>query len=812
MKLLNIFSKIIEYGFYAIFFLVPLALAPDTSELFEFNKMWITYILSLIILAAWISKMLIKREFKVQRTPLDIPIILFLLSQVISTVFSLDRYISLWGYYSRFNGGLFSIIAYIFLYYAFVSNFQENAKIIVKRLILVALSSGVIVALWGLPSHFGYDPTCLVFRGSLDVSCWTADFQPKIRIFSTLGQPGWLSAYLSVLLPITLAFFIKSTFSKAVHAQKPRFSRKSAAFAVSCFLLFLLFYVDIAYARTKSGFLATWFSIAFFAVSYAFLQLRNRNERIKNLSLDFKLLIVALISLVTVTFFIGTSFAGIDSKFSFDGLKNSLVKSKTVVQKAVKPIATPPPAPLASRELGGTDSGKIRLLVWQGAINAWLHNPIFGTGVETFAFAYYKYRPEAHNLTSEWRYLYNKAHNEYLNYLATTGAFGLLTYLSMIGLFLFLSLKYLWKNKSSTFFSRSIDSREKKYNEANSHDKPRGFEKVLDKSEDTNNRKVLVLALISGYISILISNFGGFSVVIINLFMFLIPALVFILADLINYDKKLSFSFASKKAENKKSQVEKYAVTKPVWLFITIVVIINGYLIFTLVNFWNADKNYALGSNYDRVSQYQTAYPFLQKAVKQRPDEPVFKDELAINDAVLAISVLGQKTTDQAQQKQATELAQKLAAEAVALSDKLVSQYPNNLVFWKTRVRIFYKLAQADERYLASALTAIKKTAELAPTDADISYNLGVLHGQNGDAKNAVLTLQNTIKLKSDFADAYYALGIFYNQLAINSKGEVVNEQYRQKAIDTMKFMLKNVAPGDSRPIDALKAWSGGKL
>lgn len=773
MKLLNICNKIIEYGFYAIFFFVPLALADKTSELFEFNKLWITFILSLVILTAWISKMLIKRQFKIQRTPLDIPIILFLLSQVISTVFSLDRHVSLWGYYSRFNGGLLSIITYIFLYYAFVSNFQEDAKTIIKRLIFVALSSAIVVSLWGLPSHFGYDPTCFLFRGSLDVACWTSDFQPMIRIFSTLGQPDWLSAYLSILFPITIAFFIKSTFFKGANNKKPQFSKKLAVFAVFSFLMFLLFYVDIAYTRAKSGFLATWFSIAFFAASYAFLELRNRNNKIKNLSLDFKLLLLTLVSIVTVTFFIGTSFVRIDSNFSFDGLKSRFIKSPAVTKTVAKPVAATPKPALVSGELGGTDSGTIRLLVWEGAIKAWIHNPIFGTGVETFAFAYYKYRPEAHNLTSEWRYLYNKAHNEYLNYLTTSGAFGLLTYLSMIGLFLFLSLKYLWKNKGG----------------------------------DTNNRKVLVLALVSGYISILISNFFGFSVVIVNLFMFLIPALVFILANLINYDKNLSFSFASKKVENKKLQVKEYAVTKPIWVIIAIVAVINGYLIFTLINFWNADKDYALGYNYDRVNQYQTAYPLLHKAVTERPDEPVFKDELAINDAVLAISILEQKLTDQAQQKQATELAQKLAQEAVATSDKITSENPNNVVFWKTRVRIFYTLAQADERYLASALTAIKKTAELAPTDADISYNLGILYGQNGDAKNAVATLKNTIKLKQDFSNAYYALGIFYNQLAVDNKGQVVNQEYRQKAIDTMHFMLKNVAPGDSRPIDALKSW-----
>ncbi|MCL6096305.1 MAG: O-antigen ligase family protein [Patescibacteria group bacterium] len=772
MKIINLCNRIIEYSFYAIFFLVPLALAPDTSELFEFNKLWVTFILALVILTAWISKMLIQRQFKIQRTPLDIIILLFLLSQVISTIFSLDRHVSLWGYYSRFNGGLLSIITYIFLYYAFVSNFRENAKTIVKRLIFVALSSGAIVALWGLPSHFGYDPTCLLFRGTFDVSCWTSDFQPKVRIFSTMGQPDWLSAYLSVLLPITIALFIKSTFFRVLGNKKLELSKKSAGFAILYFLMFLLFYVDIAFTKAKSGFLATWFSIAFFAASYAFLELRNRKIKLKNLSLDFKLLLLTLVSIAAVTFFIGTSFARIDSKFSFDALRTRFLTKPAATKTVAKPVATPQPAPIALGELGGTDSGKIRLLVWRGAINAWLQNPIFGTGVETFAFAYYQYRPAEHNLTSEWRYLYNKAHNEYLNYLTTTGAFGLLTYLSMIGFFLFLSLKFLWQNKS----------------------------------EDANNRKVLVLALSSGYISILISNFFGFSVVIINLFLFLIPGLVFILANLINYDKNLSFSFASKKITENKPQ-EEYNVTTPIWMLIAAVAVINGFFIFTLINFWNADKSYARGYNFDRVNQYQTAYPLLHKAVAERADEPTFKDELSINDAVLAISILQQKTTDKNQQKQAVALAQKLAEEAVATSDKLTSQYPNNVVFWKTRVRIFYTLAQADQRYLPMALTAIKKTAQLAPTDADISYNLGVLYGQNDDPKNAVATLEKTVKLKPDFANAYYALGIFYHQLAINDKGQVVNQEYHQKAIDTMNFMLKNLSPGDSRPIDALKAW-----
>ena len=777
MKIINICNKVIEYSFYAIFFLVPLVLAPDTSELFEFNKMWLTYILSLVILAAWASKMVIRRQFKIQRTPLDIPILLFLTSQIISTIFTLDRHISLWGYYSRFNGGLFSIITYIFLYYAFVSNFRGNAKSIVKRLIAVILSSGVIVALWGLPSHFGYDPTCLVFRGTFDVSCWTSDFQPKVRIFSTLGQPDWLAAYLATLLPIVAALFIRSKLFKEAKAGI-KLSAKDAAFAVLYFLIFVLFYLDLLYSNAKSGLLGIWTGAVFFAAFYLFLKFKDKGEKVNKFTLDLKFLVLAAVSVLVMTFIVATPFTFLRNYFTFQGLKGniSLLVSKPKVVPTPKPnVNTGATVPVATAgELGGTDSGKIRLLVWRGAIDAWLHNPIIGTGVETFAFAYYQYRPAAHNLTSEWRYLYNKAHNEYLNYLTTTGAVGLLTYLSIIGLFLYFTLKALLKNKTND-----------------------------------ENRRTLILGLVSGYITILVTNFFGFSVVIINLFIFLIPALVFTLLNLINYDKNISFAL-NKKVDGTKPTDETYRVTAPFWIAIAAIVIVCGYFAISLINDWNADKAYAKGYNLDRAGDYQSAYPLLHQAVSQRPDEPVFKDEMAVNDSVLTISVLRQAQSQPAQASQAASLAQKLAEEAVKTSDEVTSQHPNNVVFWKDRVRIFYTLAQADQRYFPLALDATKKAAELAPTDADISYNLGILYGQNGDTKSAVSTLENTVKLKPDFVNAYYALGIFYHQLAINNKGQVVNQNYQQKAVDAINQMLK-LSPGSQQALDALKTWGGSK-
>ena len=71
MKLLNICQKTIGYSFYLLFFLVPLAFTSDTSELFEFNKLWVTFIITIVIGAAWFTKMVIKKEFRISENPTE---------------------------------------------------------------------------------------------------------------------------------------------------------------------------------------------------------------------------------------------------------------------------------------------------------------------------------------------------------------------------------------------------------------------------------------------------------------------------------------------------------------------------------------------------------------------------------------------------------------------------------------------------------------------------------------------------------------------------------------------------------------------
>ena len=85
MKLIVYCNRIIEYSFYSLFFFVPLVFSGDTSELFEFNKMWLTFGLTIIIGLAWTIKMVVEKKITIQRTPIDILLLLFLFSQIIYT-------------------------------------------------------------------------------------------------------------------------------------------------------------------------------------------------------------------------------------------------------------------------------------------------------------------------------------------------------------------------------------------------------------------------------------------------------------------------------------------------------------------------------------------------------------------------------------------------------------------------------------------------------------------------------------------------------------------------------------------------------
>ena len=630
-------TKLIRQLFYTLFFLTPLLLWPYTSEVFEFNKMMFVYLLTVLIASVWAIRSFLNKKFEIVRTPLDIPILLFLASQIISTIISINSHTSLWGYYSRFHGGLMSTVSYITLYYALVTHFHGENKAI-KNLLIAILSSAAIISLYAVLEHFG-----------IDKNIWVQDVQN--RVFSTLGQPNWLSAFLVALLPLSLFQIVSS--AKNNH----RFLYTG---------LSLLYLIAIIFTKSQSGIAATAVVLVLFLIITAIQKKKS-------------LLLLAFIPLLTlVLVFKGDSV--LRTLSSLNKINPFYSDTITIITEENK------------TRIGGSDSMAIRRVVWEGALKLGLKYPLFGTGVETFGYSYYAVRPVAHNLTSESDFLYNKAHNEYLNFLATTGFVGLFTYLFLIG-----SILYLFLNKKTDH-----------------HD--------------------LRFPLLLGFVSILITNYIGFSVVNIALFFFLYPA---IYISLINKNTLLSRKL------NLDSTIG-----------IIIVSILAIWAIIGLSRAWRADIAYNKGKgNLDEA----------ERAVKLNPREPIYYAQLGnINSLVATQLIVPQiaqlPSTASAEIKaQANSILNKYVDQATGNINKAQSLNPFNLNILKTKAKTELALATIDPKYLQDALNTLLRIIALSPNESNNYLNLGILYQSLNKTDLAKTAFEKALELNpnSETAKGY---------------------------------------------------------
>lgn len=617
-------SKVIRFFYLFLLFFIPLFFTSFNSELFELPKMYLVYFVTLTILSLHILNFLNKKTFLFRRTFLDIPLIIFLISQIVSTVFSIDPHTSFFGYYSRLNGGLLSLICYLILYWILVVYLDEKFK---RNIISISLFSGFLVASFGIAQHFG-----------IDKHLWVQDVQS--RVFSTLGQPNWLAAYLCVLLPFSLF----------------KLSEKKEFIPYTKYLILnTVFFLCLLFTKSKSGIIAATISILIFLIFYLIKNIKNKKNI---LYFSFLLILFTTLSL-TIT----------------NPIKDQIFPKK------ISTINNQPSTILI------TPSGDIRKIVWKGSINLWKKFPIFGTGVETFAYSYYWTRPVEHNLTSEWDFLYNKAHNEYINYLATTGAFGFLSYL-----FLIISvLIYILKNSKST--------------------------------------------ILISYLSILITNFAGFSVVIIALYFFLLPAL------LINNPEK------EKKLNNKKPNIFSKIIFPTITIFFFFIIAKK------IILFYLADIAYTKSQSYENSQDYQSAYDAIKISLQYRNNEPLYLNDFSSLAAKMAIVTYSKKNTNQTNQ---------LIQEAIDYSNKSIQISPADTNLWKERAQTFYYLSTIDSQYFSEVIQSLLTVIKLAPTDAKAFYLIGDFLETAKFQDKAIEYYQKAISLKPNYDHALFNLGKIY--------------------------------------------------
>lgn len=365
--------------------LTPLLFMPLTFDFFEFPKQIFLWVAAAILLVLWLMRFVLDNEVKVVKTPIDLPIILFIIVASVSTLLSSSRYTSLVGFFGRPDGGLAGIIALAIIFYVAVAAIRSIKD--VMHVIIALLGSSAVLALLSLFYYFG-----------LYILPWNAS---KVATFSPAGGVYALTVLLATVVPLALGLLLYSN-SRQTQGQNlgmnpeggmPVRTRTAPVSPVMGALLAVaaLFYLaSIVLFGTTAGYAGL---IAGLAVFF----LWSKRGQVKS-NAPYLLAIAVAAGL-------WFALAGIPQvRQSIPGLNRQVTSPAT---------------------LTATQS-------WKIANRTLSELPFLGSGPATYLFDFTRFKDAQYNIGDEWNLRFVVAHNQYLQIMTTMGLFGLVAYLFLL--------------------------------------------------------------------------------------------------------------------------------------------------------------------------------------------------------------------------------------------------------------------------------------------------------------------------------------------------------------------------------------------
>lgn len=412
----------IEAGWLACVAVIPAFFNVYSSRVFEPDKLTLLRVIVLVMAVAWLVK---KIETATETSslrgslacflrfsPFTVPVLIFAFIYVMATLVSITPAVSFWGSYQRMQGTLVNL-CYVTLFLLTAYNLRTRNQF--DRLVNVILFTSLPVSFYAMLQHQKLDPLP-----------WGGDVTS--RVTSSMGNSIFLAAYLIMVIPLTISRLF-SVLHPYLRRSTDKYSKDTGAPGEKKPLLVMLYTFILAiqllvtlWTQSRGPWLGLLAGLAFMLIVFALRQGRRK------LSASFLGLFVAITFLIVLMNVPGTPF-------------NSLTKVSPYLQR----LGT-----IADLESG---TNKVRMLIWfgdsvgKGTVGLITYNPVrtlVGWGPESMYVAYNPFYPpdlahlEARNATPD------RSHNDFLDFLATMGVFGLASYLSVVGVFFYVGLKRLW--------------------------------------------------------------------------------------------------------------------------------------------------------------------------------------------------------------------------------------------------------------------------------------------------------------------------------------------------------------------------------
>ncbi len=430
-KLSRYADGVMEAAWLAALIVTPIFFNVYSSRIFEPDKITLLRTLALVILGAWAVKLIeqggarweqlqpadaAESRFKsLMRQPMLPWVAGLAVLYLVSTIFSVSPYTSLWGSYQRLQG-TYTTFSYLVIFASMLGNLRQRVQI--ERLVTTAVLSTLPITLYGVLQHYGVDPIP-----------WGGDVTQ--RIAANMGNSIFVAAFLIMVFPLTVMRIVEA-FEALLHDRgRPglNFMRATGYIFIGALQLIATYY---------SGSRGPWLGLG---ASLVLLWL--------GLSLIWKA------RWMTISGVVVALSAGI-----FLVLLN-------IPNGPLESLRTRPEMGRLGQLLDAESrTGRVRVLIWKGAAElVQPHDPIkypdgstdtfnflrplIGYGPESMYVAYNPfYQPELTQVEKR-NASPDRSHNETWDSLVITGVLGLVFYLAIFGSIIYYALRWLGLVRSS---------------------------------------------------------------------------------------------------------------------------------------------------------------------------------------------------------------------------------------------------------------------------------------------------------------------------------------------------------------------------
>jgi len=275
-KIIN-FNSITRAILYLTVFLVPIFFLPLTSEVLDFNKTILFYILVALAAVFWFADFSTNNDKKIKKSPLSTPLIVFSIIFLVATVFSYQLKYSLLGQANYYHHSLLSIVFFLIFLFVLINTIKEKKEI--KRWLYILVFASILSSVYYLIKIFGLNILPWDFSQQISFNFFSSSIQGYAVYISLMSLLGFVLTILNwvkwqrILLSFYVLLNLVILFLMDIN---------TGWYALIIGFLILLFFFSVRQKEVK----AKWISLSALIIALAILMIFFNANSLYNIGLS----------------------------------------------------------------------------------------------------------------------------------------------------------------------------------------------------------------------------------------------------------------------------------------------------------------------------------------------------------------------------------------------------------------------------------------------------------------------------------------------------------------------------------------------